>query len=68
MRAVAEGVRAGRRDAWPPALYLTAHALRPWMPALRPARDLRAIADASLQFDELQQLIEKSDRERKYLR
>ena len=51
-----------------PALYLTAHALRQWMPALRQARDLKAIADASLQFDEFQQFIEKSYRERKYLR
>ena len=50
-----------------PALYLTAHALRQWMPALRQGRDLKAIADASLQFDEFQQFIEKSYRERKYL-
>jgi 2-methylisocitrate lyase-like PEP mutase family enzyme len=51
-----------------PALYLTAHALRQWMPALRQARDLKAIADVSLGFDEFQRFIEKSYRERKYLR
>jgi 2,3-dimethylmalate lyase len=51
-----------------PALYVTAHALRQWLPALRQARDLKAITDASLQFDEFQQFIEKSYRERKYLR
>lgn len=51
-----------------PALYVTAHALRQWMPALRQARDLKSLAGASLQFDEFQQLIEKSYRERKYLR
>ncbi len=51
-----------------PALYVTAHALRQWLPALRQARDLKSIADASLQFDEFQQFIEKSYRERKYLR
>jgi 2-methylisocitrate lyase-like PEP mutase family enzyme len=43
-------------------------AVRQWMPALRRGRDLKAIADASLQFDEFQQFIEKSYRERKYLR
>jgi 2-methylisocitrate lyase-like PEP mutase family enzyme len=51
-----------------PALYLTAHALRQWMPALRQSRDLKALADASLQFDEFQPFIEKSYRERQYLR
>jgi 2-methylisocitrate lyase-like PEP mutase family enzyme len=51
-----------------PALYLTAHALRQWLPALRQSRDLKALTDASLQFDEFQQFIEKSYRERKYLR
>jgi len=51
-----------------PALYVTAHALRRFMPALRAARDLKTISEVSEGFDEFQKFIEKSYRERKYLR
>ncbi|HEY7138993.1 MAG TPA: isocitrate lyase/PEP mutase family protein [Methylomirabilota bacterium] len=51
-----------------PALYVAAHALRRFMPALRESRDLGAISEVSLGFDEFQTFIEKSYRERKYLR
>jgi hypothetical protein len=52
---------------WTPALYVTTYALRHFMPALR-ACDLKAISEASVAFDEFQQFIEKSYRDRKYLR
>ena len=51
-----------------PALYVTAHALRRFMPAVHEARALRTISEVSLGYDEFQQLIEKSRQERKYLR
>jgi 2-methylisocitrate lyase-like PEP mutase family enzyme len=51
-----------------PALYVSAHALRRFMPALREARDLKTISEVSLGFDEFQQFIERSYRDRKYLR
>lgn len=51
-----------------PALYVVAHALRRYMPRLRESRDLKTISDASLAFDEFQKFIEKSYRERTYLR
>ena len=38
------------------------------MPALRAAHDLKTISEVSLGFDEFQKVIEKSYRERKYLR
>ena len=38
------------------------------MPRLRESRDLKTISDASLAFDEFQKFIEKSYRERTYLR
>jgi len=50
-----------------PALYVTAPALRRFMPALRESRDLKTISEVSLGFDEFQKFIEKSYRERKYL-
>jgi 2,3-dimethylmalate lyase len=50
-----------------PALYVTAHALRRFMPALRESRDLKTISEVSLGFDEFQKFIEKSYQERKYL-
>ena len=53
---------------WTPALYVTTYALRHFMPALRASRDLKAISEASVAFDEFQQFIEKSYRDRKYLR
>jgi 2,3-dimethylmalate lyase len=51
-----------------PALYVTAHALRRYLPALRESRDLKTIAEVSVAFDDFQKFIEKSYRERKYLR
>ena len=51
-----------------PALYVTAHALRRYLPALRESRDLKTIAEVCVAFDDFQKFIEKSYRERKYLR
>jgi hypothetical protein len=49
-------------------LYVTAHALRRYLPALRESRDLKTIAEVSVAFDDFQKFIEKSYRERKYPR